>query len=106
MANPGLPSSQVTPLYPLRRPITNVTVNEAPAFTIFNLEIGGVVSGVVRVAPSDRREFVLGVLADTARDVGYIFAGVVTWRYDYRNLPCAAVVDMDGNVHDVEELRQ
>lgn len=103
---PSLSPSTVTPLFPLRRPITNVTVREFMSHRKFTLEVSGQYSGEVNVPNSDCKEFVVGVLADTNRDIGYVFGGIVTWRSDPRHFNCTTVVDEDGNVFDVDKLRE
>lgn len=80
-------------------------INEQMSHVRYDLEVGGQYSGTIAVANGDRKEFAMNILADTTRDVGYVFAGVITWRNDPRNLSCSAVVDEDGNVHDINNLK-
>jgi len=101
-----IPRDDMLLLYAPRHPITELSLREVGAFIDITFEICHRYAGSLRVRAEDSANFILQVLANTTRDVGYLSGGQVYWNIEPEPFGITSVIDQYGHIHYTTDLEQ
>jgi len=97
--------SDILLLYSLRFPFTDISTTDIEGlFVDLSVDVKHHFAGSLRVRRRDVQTVLLQGFANTAREVGFLTAGRVTWHVVPELFGFTPVIDQLGNVHNVAQL--